>query len=79
MHIEIFGAPNCTYCKQAQLFCVARDIPFTYTDIMKEEGTLGELLTRIGNFKTVPQIFIDGEHVGGFDGMKEAIDGDGEG
>jgi glutaredoxin 3 len=76
MLIEIFGLPNCTYCKQAAELCTAAGLDYVYTDLAKSPEQMDELESRIGRFKTVPQIFVNTKHVGGFDGLKEAMKND---
>jgi glutaredoxin 3 len=44
-------------------------VTFTEIDIMEEPGRRDEMIRRAGGRRTVPQIFIDGEHIGGCDDM----------
>ena len=47
------------------------------TDITREPGAMKEMLAKSGGRKTVPQIFINGQHVGGCDDLY-ALDGAGK-
>lgn len=76
MLIEIYGTTNCTFCKQAVELCKAADLLYKYTDLVTYPEALEELEQKIGRFKTVPQIFINGDHVGGFSELKEAMKND---
>ena len=64
--IEIFGKPQCPFCDKAKAFCEARNLEYTYkslgTDYTKEE-----LLESFPGARTVPQIRINGENIGGYD------------
>ena len=73
MMIEIFGHNQCMYCKEAKKLCEMADLDHQYYDMMDDMSYHNELEKRIGKVKTVPQIFIDGEHVGGFTDLKEAM------
>ena len=64
--IEIYGKPMCPYCDQAKALCERREFKFTYkslgTDYTKEE-----LLESFPGARTVPQIRINGENIGGYE------------
>ena len=73
MSIQVYTKPGCTYCDQAKALlnkCNLHFEEFTVgVHISKEE--LIEHLKR--NIKTVPQIVIDKEVVGGFNHLKEYL------
>ena len=46
---------------------------FTEINIMEEPGRRDEMIRRAGGGRTVPQIFIDGEHIGGSDELAAQI------
>ena len=64
--IEIFGKPQCPFCDKAKALCEQRGLKYTYkslgTDYTKEE-----LLETFPGARTVPQIRINGENIGGYD------------
>lgn len=74
--VTIYGATNCSYCTQAIKLCESRDIPHTYINLIHHPEAMQELTESIGQFATVPQIFVDGEHVGGFTDLKDKLDAD---
>lgn len=65
MKATIWTKDNCTYCTQAKKLLEAKDIEYTEQKI-GEEYTKEQLLEAVPNAKSVPQIFIDGEYVGGY-------------
>lgn len=69
----IYGSATCTYCDRAKALLEARGIPFAYFDVDADDGAFDRLFALIGSWKTVPQIFVDGEHVGGFDKLQERL------
>lgn len=70
---EIFGTATCTYCDMAKNLLTERGIPFTYHDIDADEAAFDDLARRIGRWVTVPQVFVDGKHVGGFHELREKL------
>lgn len=73
MVAEIFGSASCTYCDMAKALLTERGIPFTYHDVDASDGAFDTLARRIGRWTTVPQVFVDGTHVGGFDGLQRKL------
>jgi len=71
MFVVIFGRPGCPYCVRAvqlseQLVEAREDFKFKYVDIHAEGISKADLEKTVGKpVETVPQIFVDKEHVGG--------------
>jgi len=61
---------------RAKRLLEARRIPFREIDVAIDDDLRGELVERTGR-RTVPQIFIDGESIGGFEELA-ALDAAGE-
>jgi glutaredoxin 3 len=68
MKIEIFSTPQCGYCNQAKEILARRGIAYTDLDISDAEQR-EELLRRLPRTKAIPQIFVDGEHIGGYEDL----------
>lgn len=68
----IFGRPGCPYCVRAKalaekLTAEREDFDFRYVDINAEGITKADLEKTVGKpVQTVPQIFLDKNHIGGF-------------
>ena len=58
----------------AQDFFEDRGMPFTELDVSTDVLHLGSMLSRAKGARTVPQIFIDGKHVGGCADMLKAAE-----
>ena len=65
--VEIYTRPLCGYCQAAKSLLNKERIAFTEYDVLLDSTRKGEMLTRSAGQRTVPQIFIDGVSVGGFD------------
>jgi glutaredoxin 3 len=66
---EIYTSGFCGYCVAAKNFLKNRGVDYTEVRIDVEAGKLAEMLERSGGRRTVPQIFIGGAHVGGYDDL----------
>lgn len=68
MPAEVFTKPGCPYCVAAKQLLVKKNIPYTERDITRREHW-DEIKSRVPGFRTVPQVFLDGRHIGGFDDL----------
>ncbi len=69
MTIEMFAGPNCSYCACAKDLLNENGLTFTERDISDPE-ILSEFKERLPHQKSIPQIFMDGEYIGGYDDLK---------
>jgi len=65
----IWSKPNCPYCDQAKALLQSKGIPFEEKKI-GDGYTKEELLEAVPTARSVPQIFIDDSHIGGFTELK---------
>jgi len=65
--VEIYTTMLCPYCYRAKKLLNERGAAFTEIDVMMDQNLRKEMITRAGGRRTVPQIFIDGRHIGGSD------------
>ena len=72
MKALIWSKDNCSFCVSAKNLLTARDIEFEERKI-GHGYTREQLLESVPNAKTVPQIFLDGEHIGGYTELKEKL------
>ncbi|MCK0103797.1 glutaredoxin domain-containing protein [Pseudohalocynthiibacter sp. F2068] len=70
--VEIFTGPGCDYCVAAKQLLVSKNFSFRERDVSIPEVML-EMRDRLPRAKTIPQIFIDGQHVGGFEDFQEKL------
>jgi len=74
--VVIFSSMFCGYCARAKKLLDGKGVAYTDIDIMAEPKRKPEMVERSGGRTTVPQIFIDGRHVGGCDELY-ALDAEG--
>ena len=70
--IEIYTKQWCPYCRRAKAMLKSLDLEYIDYDIIDDEELYQEMLERSGK-KTIPQIFIDEENIGGYDALIEKI------
>lgn len=72
--IEIFTKTTCGFCRRAKMLLEERDADFEEFPIDRDPELRGHMIERAGGRTTVPQIFIDGYHVGGYDELRALDD-----
>lgn len=65
--IEIYTTPTCPYCHSAKALLNRKSADFTEIDVSREPSLRDAMTKRASGRRSVPQIFIDGQHVGGSD------------
>ena len=73
--VEIYSVPACSYCVRAKQLLAGKGIAFTEYDCSIDDAALERVRT-LTTRKTFPQIFINGESIGGFDELSK-LDRDG--
>lgn len=68
--IEIYTTPLCGYCSRAKSLLERKGAPYEETDLTVTPGARDIMIQRAGGLRTVPQIFIDGKHIGGSDDLQ---------
>ncbi|WP_145563629.1 glutaredoxin 3 [Yersinia aldovae] len=66
--IEIYTKATCPFCHRAKALLNAKGAAFQEIAIDNAPAKREEMITRSGR-TTVPQIFIDGQHIGGCDDL----------
>ena len=67
--IEIYTRPLCGFCHAAVRLLKQKGVEYNETNIWTTDGAREEMIQRSNGGTTVPQIFIDGTHVGGCDDL----------
>lgn len=68
--VVMYRTPFCGYCVRAQMLLDGKGIPFRQIDVSRDFETRRWLVQATGR-STVPQIFINGRPVGGYDDLRE--------
>jgi glutaredoxin 3 len=74
--VEVYTTPMCPYCVAAKRLLQERGIPYVEHDVANDDALRADIVQRSGR-RTVPQIFIDGRSIGGFEELR-GLDAAGE-
>lgn len=72
MIIEVYTKKDCTYCVQAKRLLDKNKLEYVEREVTSDI-IRSELLERAPHIKMVPQIFIDNNHIGGFNDLVEYL------
>lgn len=67
--VEIYTWSTCPFCRRAKDLLNAKDVDFTEYDITGDDNARAKMAERTGGPRTVPQIFINDNHIGGCDDL----------
>jgi glutaredoxin len=74
MKAIVWSRNQCPYCDQAKNLLKSKGIEFEERNV-SVDWTKEQLLEAVPNARTVPQIFLDGELVGGFTELRARLNG----
>jgi glutaredoxin len=74
MKAIVWSKDHCPYCDQAKALLKMKSIEFEERNISKD-WTKEQLLEAVPNARTVPQIFLDDNLIGGFTELKQFLKG----
>jgi glutaredoxin 3 len=66
--VKVYTTTYCPYCTRAKMLLNKRNIPFEEIDVTRDDA-LREWLVKASGQRTVPQIFIGEESIGGSDDL----------
>ncbi len=69
--VEIYSSDWCGYCARAKRLLERKGAAFTQYDVDADSRAREEMTRRAGGRTSVPQVFIDGKHIGGCDDLHE--------
>lgn len=67
--VEIYTSIMCPYCSRAVGLLQSKNIAFEQIDVSMSGALRQSMRSRAGGRTSVPQIFIDDEHIGGCDDL----------
>lgn len=65
--VEIYTTNYCPYCTHAKNLFKNKGVEYTEIDMTDDDEMRADIMVKTNGARTVPQIFINGEHIGGFD------------
>ena len=68
--ITIYTGPVCNYCDAAKRLLKRNNLSFNEIDISSKDGLMEELIKKAKGKRTIPQIFFNEYHVGGYQELR---------
>jgi len=68
--IEVYSGNNCPWCVSAKALLQSKGLDYEEINISSQAERTQEMVQRSGR-RSIPQIFIDKEHIGGFDELSQ--------
>ena len=68
--VTIYTGPLCTFCDAAKKLLARNNVEYKEISIATVEGAMDEMITKANGKRTVPQIFFDDQHIGGYDDVR---------
>ena len=68
--VTVYMGPRCAYCDAAKRLLARNSIAYKEINIALEEGKMDEMLKKSNGKRTIPQIFFDEYHIGGFEELR---------
>ena len=69
-NVTVYMGPRCNFCDAAKRLLIRNNISFNEINIALEEGKREEMLNKSNGRKTIPQIFFNEFHVGGYEELR---------
>ena len=70
-NITVYFGPMCNFCDAAKRLLLRNNLNYNEIDISTKEGLRDEMTKRANGRRTIPQIFFDDYHVGGYQELRE--------
>ena len=67
----MYSGPMCNFCEAAKRLLKRNNLEFNEIDISTKEGLIDEMIKKSNGKRTIPQIFFDDYHVGGYQELRE--------
>ena len=68
--ITIYTGPMCGFCDAAKRLLTRNNASYNEIDISSVAGAMDEMIKKANGKRTIPQIFFDDQHIGGYDDVR---------
>jgi len=68
--VTVYMGPRCAFCDAAKKLLIRNNITYKEINIALEEGKMDEMLKKSKGRRTIPQIFFNDHHVGGYEELR---------
>ena len=70
-NVIVYMGPRCNFCDAAKRLLNRNNIPYNEINIALEEGKREEMLKKSNGKRTIPQIFFNELHIGGYQELRD--------
>ena len=68
--VIIYTGPLCNYCEAAKRLLTRNNVRYKEINIATVGGAMEEMISKANGKRTIPQIFFDDQHMGGYDDVR---------
>ena len=68
--ITIYTGPSCSFCDAAKRLLTRNGAVYEEINIAEVKGAMDEMIKKANGKRTIPQIFFDEKHIGGYDDIR---------
>ena len=68
--ITVYSGPMCNFCDAAKRLLSRNNLDFTEIDVSTGPGVRDEMIKKANGKRTIPQIFFNDEHIGGYQELR---------
>jgi glutaredoxin 3 len=68
--VTIYTGPLCAFCDAAKKLLTRNNVEYKEINIAIVDGAMDEMITKASGKRTIPQIFFDENHIGGYDDVR---------
>ena len=69
-NITSYTGPLCGFCDAAKKLLARNNAEYKEISVATVDGAMDEMITKANGKRTVPQIFFDDQHIGGYDDIR---------
>jgi glutaredoxin 3 len=68
--VTIYTGPLCNFCDAAKRLLTRNNVEYKEINIATVDGAMDEMISKASGKRTIPQIFFDDKHIGGYDEVR---------
>ena len=68
--VTIYIGPLCAFCDAAKKLLARNNVKYKEINIATVDGAMDEMIKKANGKRTIPQIFFDEQHIGGYDDIR---------
>ena len=66
-NVTIYTGQLCNFCDAAKKLLTRNNVAYNEINIATKDGAMDEMIKKANGKRTIPQIFFDDQHIGGYD------------